>query len=77
MKNPISFIKNKLKKLKPQDIGIKAIVKTNYPEVFKYYYETFGYESDIFHGRDGTYLIVWKKGFKDKDKIIEKLGKIV
>lgn len=63
------------RKPKIEELGVKAIVRTNYPQVFAYFYESLGYETDVLEKGGQTYLVVWKRG--EKEKLLEKLKKMI
>jgi hypothetical protein len=83
MWNPIKWAfrkgKNAVEKIKPKDLGIEAIIPTNYPATFQYNYEMEGNDTDFFRSGGQGYLLVWRKGLKtdERNKLIEKLGKIL
>lgn len=70
-----------LAKGKPkQKSMVRAIIPTNYPESYAYYYESMGHKTDSFIGSDGrSYLVVWEKGLKEKEinDFVTKLNQVI
>jgi hypothetical protein len=64
---------------KPQENPIVAIVQTNNPNAYEYYFSGLGHETDVL----GSNVIVWKKGLPEKERkeiltrLQMKLGEVI